>query len=353
MHHKSDTLITVPNGAMTVIRGSSSVDDVQSVARQREFDPYTASGIPISLQPNRPSNASSQRPYIQNHQRTVSHTSLLRDFGDSFSQPQRGWSADDDMSVLNHSPMEMKDAMDGSRGVYIAPLRDVEALPNRSARPGVISTESLPIFSSDVGVIENASNSQSGTDFSPQSPTLSMYPADARLQRASYAGIQSYSEPSGWDDSTQSTHVSLPKPFTLQPGPSLAHATRSREDVLDHGPVRSFPGNEFAAGRTTELGPHSVPVPSSSSTPRLPADAIMVPGTSNRPLRGRESNNNISDVRGLASSGAFSAYVTNRGKITSGGTWGTDSSGVQSVYESKQQPPDVHKTSSQGPGRMS
>lgn len=353
IHHKSDTLITVPNGAMTVIRGSSSVDDVQSVARQREFDPYTTSGIPISLQPNRPSNASSQRPYIQDHQRTASNTSLLRDIGDSFSHPQRGWSADDDMSLLNHSPMEVDDAMDSSRGVYIAPLRDVETLPNRSTQPGVISTESLPIFSSDPGVIENASsNSQSGTggDFSPQSPTLSMYHADARLQRASYAGIQTYSEPSGWDDSTQSTHVSLPKSFAQQPGPSLAHANRSREDNLNHGPVRSFPGNEFSVGRTTELGPHSVPVPSSSSTPRPPADAIMVPGTSNRPLRGHESN--ISDVQGLASSGAFSAYVTNRGKITSGGTWGTDSSGVQSVYESKQQSPDVHKTPSQGPGRM-
>jgi len=356
MHHKSDTLITVPNGAMTIIRGSSSIDDVQSVARQREFDPYTAPDIPISLQPNRPSKASSLRPYIHDHQRTASNTSLLRDPGDSFGYPQRGWSADDDISLLNHSPMEVDDAMDNSRGVYIAPLRDVETLPSRSARPGVISTESLPTFLSDVGVTENAGNSHGGTggEFSPQSPTLSIYPADARLQHASYAGVQSCSEPSGWDDSTQSTHVSLPKPFALQPGPSLIRANRSREDALNHGSVRLLSGNELAAGRTTELDPHSVPVPvpSCSSTPRPPADATMVLGTSNRPLGGHESNNNVNDVRGVASNAVFSGYVSNRVKITSGGTWATDSSGVQSVYESKQQPPDVHKTSSQGPRQM-
>jgi len=332
MHHKSDTAITVPHGAMTVIRGSSSIDDVQSVSRQRGFDPYTASGVPNSLQPNHPRHAVSRHPYIRDHQVTASNTSLLRETGDSSGYPQRGWSADDDMSLLNHSPVEVEDSMDGSRGVYIAPLRDAETLHSRSARSGVVSIESLPNFSNNVGLTETSPSGTGGEEFSPQSPTLSMYQADAGLQRASYVGIQSYSESSGWDDSTQSTHGPRPKPFAPQPGPSLAHANRSREEVLNHDPGRLFSaGHEPAAGRMTELGLRSVPalVPSRSPTPRPSADAAMVLGSGDR-------------------------YVSNRVKTTSGGTWGTDSSGVQSVYESKQAPPDVHKAFfSQGPGRMS
>jgi len=232
--------------------------------------------------------------------------------------------------------MEVDDSMDG---VYIAMPRDAATLGSLVSRPGAVSTESLSIFASEVGVGENASHSHGGTGGGEFSPTLSTFQADPRLHRVSCVGIQSFSETSGWDDSTQSTHGPpvrsiIPNPFDPQPSPTLTPVDRSRTDIVN--PARLFPENEPSAGRTTELGPRSVP--SRSPTPRPSFDAAMISGLSSRPLSGHESNNNNNnnDVRGGTNSRAFSGYV--KVKTTSGGTWDTDSSGVQSVFKPVQPP---------------
>ena len=332
VHYNSDPSLAFQRRSLV------SIHDFQSalhVPQQREFDPYAASDIPISLQPSRRPHDLSQHPYIHNHQRTASGTSLPKALGDSFGYPQRGWSADDDRSLLNHSPMEVDDSMDG---VYIAMPRDAATL---GSRPGAVSTESLSIFASEVGVGENPSHSHGGTG-GEFSPTLSTFQADPRLHRVSCVGIQSFSETSGWDDSTQSTHGPpvrsiIPNPFDPQPSPTLTPVDRSRTDIVNparNDPARLFPENEPSAGRTTELGPRSVP--SRSPTPRPSFDAAMISGPSSRPLSGHESNNNNNDVRDVTNSRAFSGYV--KVKTTSGGTWNTDSSGVQSVFEPVQPP---------------
>ncbi|KAF5346722.1 hypothetical protein D9756_010381 [Leucocoprinus leucothites] len=390
----STGLQPVPSGAMTNIRPlSSSSTTTRTGSQQSEFDPYKDSGIPrpIILQPNRHPDAQRSQPYTHDREHSSSSASLPRPPGDPVGQLQRGWSADDDMDraslLMDQPPMQVDDGMSGSRGVYVAAPRDAMTLGDMPTHSRVLSIDSFVTAIGDSDTGGNGRNSHrfssggTGEEGSPTSPTLSMLQADPRSQ-ASYAGRRSISGSSGWDASThitQSTNspIELPLPISgrtpnfnprplpptgspsstvyrnlsPQPSPRPSHArlgsetsliqsNRSREDILNparNDPVRLFPASVRSAGYTTGLSPDSVPIPplSRSHTPR--------PSESSAPRSGHTPNNSTGSSRSVTGSGPLAGYVEmDRTQVSVGGTWGTDSSGIQSVLESIQRLPDAY-----------
>jgi hypothetical protein len=396
------SILRRPNTAMSHSKRTSSSGDTARFipqSQQSEFDPYVASRIPrpSQLQPNRRTDEGRDLHPYDHNQRPSSTASLPRAPGDPVGQVQRGWSIDDDADnaslLLDRSPMEVDDGMSGSRGVYIATPRDVMTLGVMPHHHKTISSDTFATVMTESGPEESASNShrfssdpvEGESDGPPFSPTLSTLQSDARNNPgfASYAGRESLSGSSGWDASTVATHKTnpplelpplptsgrnprfsgrpLPIPssnlnasHTLSPHPSprLGHAqlgseanslhhnrSRSREEILNPGkndPMRLFPASVRAAGYAIALTPDAVPSP--ARTPQ-PSEDGNFNSSANRPENG--PNNSASSARaGGTGRGAPAGYVEREGG--GGGTWGTDSSGIQSIFESVQQLPDLY-----------
>lgn len=377
-------------------RLSSSGD----TSRSSEFDPYKAQGLP------RPYS-------YHTHQRSASSTSLLRVPGEAIGADgsglhhTRGWSLDDDTDraslLMNREPMGVDDGMGfgGGGSVYLATPRDV----NMGRHSRTQSSESFMTANSDFGTAERIRGGgpggsargggwEGGDTGGRSSPTLSMLEADPRNRPgafASYAGRESVSGSSGWDASTQA-HGANTSPIDLPPVPALrdpdfsprsnanfssspsltpnrnltpnvsprmGHVrlgstevlkpSRSREDILvpaRNDPVRLFPDSVRAAGYTTGLGPDAVPVP--SRTPR-PNGNDNDDGNGSGRTTGNSIERSVSSGVGLTGSGVFAGYVGRDSTQVGGGTWGTDSSGVQTIFEAVQQLPDVYVPPHAGP----
>lgn len=449
-HQTSETsigqfsILRTPNASITDRRRLSGGDAQQTSS---DFDPYITQGLPrptvMPLQPNRRRGAYSNNNtvYINPHQRSVSNASLPRTPGDPEGQPQRGWSADDDVDrtslLIEQMPMEVDNAMSG---VYIATPRDVRAMGG----PGMghwrnLSDDSFATAASDIGSAElNGGRRGAGvrnsfnSGLEPNSPTLSMLERDPRVQQAfgaSYAGRESVSGSSGWDASTQASHGpndalspptdplppvpnSNPRLFattnastpnirthghthshsfssnsiistpsrSLTPNPGTGHTrlgsdssinarslrtSRSREEILNparNDPVRLFPASVRAAGYTTGLSPEAGPVPTRTPRPNENGNGNVSAnnngngrvgdnhgGSSTNTGGGGGSNGNGGGGgrRGpngipLSGSGPMAGLVERDRTQVRGGTWETDSSGVQSILEQVQQLPETY-----------
>jgi hypothetical protein len=318
--------------------------------------------------------------------------------GDSAGQPQRGWWADDDVDraslLIDRQPMQLDDGMSERRGVYIATPRDVTTLGTKPQHYRAFSNETFATTTSDFGPEEwydgdarnTEINAEATTGLSPISPTLRSLEADARNNTgfAKYVGRETITGGSGWDASTMShsnnSPIEPPPPMagrsphissrsladfspslalnrTLSPNlsPRPGHArlgsessslksSRSREDVLNpakNDPVRLFPASVRGAGYTTGLAPGSGPTPT-PTPPRTPQPSGGRNGnvSTNATRSGHTPSNSAGSQKAIT--GTFTGYVESDTTHTGGGTWGTDSSGVQSIFEPVQQLPDVY-----------
>lgn len=390
--------------------GQVSVSRTSGQVSPNDFNPYKA--IPrseIKLEPNRRSGADIL--YLPQRHGHSSSVSLPRSPGEPDGQPQRGWSADDEMDraslLIDQRPMQIDD------GVYIAAAQDVTTLGRLGegsrhwANPSI---ESFNTVISSGGGGSSSSRLRNSQRFEAESPTLSMLERDigSRSGFAIYAGRESLSGRSAWDASTQGHgKSSLPSPIThplLQPNPNnqqyllsietpgqtyhrFSHSSqasrsispnpghtrsgsdmninhtsrsqsRSREGILNlpkNDPLRLFPDSVRAAGYTIGLGPDAIPIPPRS--PRLPEPGNSRASTS---TSASASNNNRSEgsgahddddandqrrgrptTSGVTGSGPLAGYVERgRAQQSRGATWGTISSGVQTVFEAVQQLPE-------------
>ncbi|KAF9445993.1 hypothetical protein P691DRAFT_232001 [Macrolepiota fuliginosa MF-IS2] len=367
---------------------------------QSEFDPYVTSGLPrpFIMQPNRRPDA--EAPYYpanHHHNRSTSSTSinLPRTPGEvigvdgSGLHQLRGWSADDDAAslLMQREPMTVDDDGFGrGSGVYLAAPREANAM---SGHVRNLSAESFTTAASDFGTTERLGGGRRSARQSVAgelSPTISMLEADLRRPPgfASYAG--SVDGSSGWDASTYHSHGfdispadAPPLPVlrnpnlapnrvlspnhtptrTLTPNPNASpqiggHArlgsdvgssrrlnlSRSRENIIvpaRNDPINLFPASVRSQGYTTGLGPDAIPVPPRS--PRLNANGNgNGNGNGHSTAGGNDGGQRNSFLTGT---GAFAGYVERDRTQTGGGTWGTDSSGVMSVFEPVQQLPEA------------
>jgi hypothetical protein len=395
---------------------------------RNDFDPYE--GIPRSQMPLRPNRRSDvDMVYVPQRHGHSSSVSLPRSPGEPEGQPQRGWSADDEMDrtslLIDQRPMEIDNGMNG---VYIATPRDVTTIGRPGEGPRHWANPSAESFVTVVSSGGDGGRRRNSLRFEPESPTLSMLERDIgnRSGFATYAGRESLSGNSGWDASTQGHgRSSLPSPISHPPllpnsgsqqplsstidvssagvetsgqryrnhsfslagsgrrsaSPSPGHIrsgsdvsinglshtrNRSREHILSpprNDPLRLFPDSVRAAGYTIGLGPNAIPIPPRSPRPHEFGNASASASTStndgnhSRPeVRGANDDGAIDQRRGrttttnrLTGSGPLAGYVErDREQQSGGGTWGTESSGVQTILEAVQQLPEYLNVRSEG-----